>query len=401
MRKITHLKHAIQIILCSLPYIVSGENWEGALGSWERAHWEGEGEGVGDRVYERALREVGGAEGGGGLAKGYGEAALRDWIVAVEGAVGAGVRYRIEWKLDGVNVRIGYEGAGMVGAWTRSGRELGKRVAGVDGVPMALAGLAGRLEVKGELVVKKAALAGLRMADGRAPTQGRHWVVGQVNGEGGLAQARLEYWVHGWERDGALAGLETAAQVEAQLGGLGFRVVGGLATGLEGGEVWAAVEALKARRGEWAYATDGLVVKVEDLRQRAALGVNSTGVPRWAYAVKHPDPEVMTRLVGYEVRVGETGRVTCVGLLEPVEVDGATIARVVLHGAARAAGVEFGVGDWVIVRRRGGTVPQFVRHLPELRDEDSVVEPLAVRARLEAMGAEVEVSAGGVLRVRR
>ena len=132
----------------------------------------------------------------------------------------------------------------------------------------------------------------------------------------------------------------------------------------------AAVEAFIAvwqeRRHGLPYATDGVVVKLDDLRLQADAGFTQKA-PRWAIAYKYPPEEAPSRLLRLEAQVGRTGVVTPVALFEPVALAGTSVSRATLHNADRLAALDLHAGDTIVVRKAGEIIPEVVRVLPELR----------------------------------
>ena len=117
-------------------------------------------------------------------------------------------------------------------------------------------------------------------------------------------------------------------------------------------------------RHELRYQIDGIVVKVDDLAQRARLGFTSRA-PRWAIARKLPPEERTTRLLNIEVSVGRTGRVTPFAVLEPVVVAGSTVSMATLHNQDQVKAKDVRPGDLVIVRKAGDVIPEVVSAVPE------------------------------------
>ena len=136
----------------------------------------------------------------------------------------------------------------------------------------------------------------------------------------------------------------------------------------------AAVEAFFARwesgRRALTYATDGVVVKLDDLRLQADAGFTQKA-PRWAIALKYPAEEAPSRLLRLSCQVGRTGVVTPVAEFEPVALAGTTVSRATLHNADRLAELDLHTGDTVVVRKAGEIIPEVVRVLAELRPVDA------------------------------
>jgi DNA ligase (NAD+) len=132
----------------------------------------------------------------------------------------------------------------------------------------------------------------------------------------------------------------------------------------------AAVEAFFSRwdtgRRSLPYATDGVVVKLNDLRLQDTAGFTQKA-PRWAIALKYAAEEAPSRLLRLTCQVGRTGVVTPVAEFEPVPLAGTTVSRATLHNADRLAELDLHAGDTVVVRKAGEIIPEVVRVLSELR----------------------------------
>ena len=152
----------------------------------------------------------------------------------------------------------------------------------------------------------------------------------------------------------------------------------------------AAVEAFCAeweeRRRTLDYATDGVVVKLDDLRLQDEAGFTQKA-PRWAVALKYAAEEAPSRLLRLDAQVGRTGVVTPVAIFEPVPLAGTTVSRATLHNADRLAELDLHSGDTIVVRKAGEIIPEVVRVLPELRPADAL--PLQLPSRCPECGSEL------------
>ncbi len=132
----------------------------------------------------------------------------------------------------------------------------------------------------------------------------------------------------------------------------------------------AAVESFfnqwESGRRQLAYATDGVVVKLNDLRLQDAAGFTQKA-PRWAIALKYPAEEAPSKLLRLACQVGRTGVVTPVAEFEPVPLAGTSVSRATLHNADRLAELDLHAGDTIVVRKAGEIIPEVVRVLSELR----------------------------------
>jgi len=119
------------------------------------------------------------------------------------------------------------------------------------------------------------------------------------------------------------------------------------------------------------YATDGVVVKLDNLQLQEIAGFTDTH-PRWAVALKYPAEEAPSRLLRISCQVGRTGAVTPVAEFEPVHLAGTIVSRASLHNANRVAELDLHAGDTILVRKAGEIIPEVVGVLPELRKLDAI-----------------------------
>jgi DNA ligase (NAD+) len=119
------------------------------------------------------------------------------------------------------------------------------------------------------------------------------------------------------------------------------------------------------------YATDGVVVKLDNLQLQQIAGFTDTH-PRWAVALKYPAEEAPSRLLRIICQVGRTGAVTPVAEFEPVHLAGTIVSRASLHNANRFAELDLHSGDSIVVRKAGEIIPEVVGVLPELRKLDAI-----------------------------
>ncbi len=108
------------------------------------------------------------------------------------------------------------------------------------------------------------------------------------------------------------------------------------------------------------YATDGMVIKINDISFQNELGYTSRA-PKWATAFKFPPEEVWTKLVGIELGVGKTGAVTPVALLEPVQLAGTTVKRASLHNFDEIQRLSLNIGNEVLIKKAAEIIPKVIR----------------------------------------
>jgi DNA ligase (NAD+) len=124
-------------------------------------------------------------------------------------------------------------------------------------------------------------------------------------------------------------------------------------------EILDAIHKLDGIRHNFAYQTDGAVVKVDSFKQREQLGFTAKS-PRWAIAYKYAAERVETLLNDIIIQVGRTGILTPVAVLEPVLVSGSTVGRATLHNEDEIKRKDIRIGDTVVIEKAGEVIPAVV-----------------------------------------
>jgi DNA ligase (NAD+) len=149
----------------------------------------------------------------------------------------------------------------------------------------------------------------------------------------------------------------------------------------------------ESRRHELDFQIDGLVIKVDDLGQRARLGQRSKS-PRWVIAYKYEAEQAITKILGITVQVGKTGKLTPVAELEPVPLAGTVVKRSSLHNPDEIDRKGVRIGDSVMIQKAGEIIPQVVRVEVDARDGSEA--PYTFPDRCPSCGAPVERIPGEV-----
>ena len=295
------------------------------------------------------------------------------------------VAYVCEPKLDGLAVELVYVDGRLVEGATRGDGSVGEDVTSnlrtIRVVPLALrtpgAGpaLPSRVEVRGEVFLRRADFARL---NARREQEGEPLYVNPRNTAAGslrqldpgiTASRPLSFFAYelgGWGHEAGTAPFERHSQKLAWLEAVGFPVnpENRTVTGLEG--VRTRYADFLARRHALAYEVDGMVVKLDGEDARRRLGQVSKS-PRWAVAYKFAPEEARTKVESIEVNVGRTGALTPVAFLTPVQVGGVTVARATLHNPLELKRKDVRVGDQVFVRRAGDVIPEIVKVIDSVR----------------------------------
>lgn len=302
------------------------------------------------------------------LGKVSGTSGLESWVQKVDQAADGGLSLSCEHKIDGLSVTLDYAAGALVGAATRGDGRVGRDVLAVvsrlPSVPSRLRGeVPPELTVRGEVYMPHETFEALceakRSAGEDAPANPRNAAAGALMRKDADTAAGQGLGLFVYDMVPVAGWPDSAVECLRRLAVLGLPVspdatVVPDAAGVQ--EYFARV--LSCRPG-LGYDIDGIVVKADSMDVRNAMGVGSR-TPYWAVACKFPAQEKITRLLGIEVEVGRTGRLTPVAELEPVPVDGSTVSRATLHNADQVSVKDVRVGDSVVVRKAGDVIPEVV-----------------------------------------
>ncbi|WP_428117539.1 NAD-dependent DNA ligase LigA [Candidatus Poriferisodalis sp.] len=326
------------------------------------------------------------------------------------------LRFVCELKFDGLAISLRYANGRLVNAATRgngrTGEDVTANVRTIAAIPSQLEGDAPEvLEVRGEVYMRisefetlnraqatkrdefiasrptaKQVARGIAEAWERDPQSKVAAAHNQFPGyrnprntaAGSLRQKdpsvtatrNLSFW--SYDRGEMVGGpeLTNATELFAYFAALGLPVNPHITTFESIDKVVTHCREWQAARHSPDYEIDGVVIKLEDLTLRQALGETSR-VPRWAIAFKFPPEEQVTLLEDIEVSIGRTGRATPFARMKPVLVDGSEVRLATLHNEDQVAAKDVRPGDTVIVRKAGDVIPEVVGPAEKRRSDDS------------------------------
>jgi DNA ligase (NAD+) len=293
------------------------------------------------------------------------------WGTRIEKLVPNPLRFVAEPKLDGLAISLQYEhGRFTVGATRGDGRvgeDVTQNLRTVKVVPDRLKGkrIPERIEVRGEVFMPLGAFEELNQrqatAGERLFTNARNAAAGSLRQKDARVTASRDLTMFSYEVGEVVGGpkLRTHEETLQWLRELGFPVNPEIEAFDDLAAVFAFCERMEAQRHALGYDIDGVVAKVDDLGQRAEMGITSRA-PRWAIAYKFPPEEKTTILRDIMVSIGRTGRATPFAVLEPVFVGGANVGMATLHNQDDVARKDVRPKDTVIVRRAGDVIPEVV-----------------------------------------
>ncbi len=286
------------------------------------------------------------------------------------------IEYVTEPKLDGLAIELVYENGTFTLGSTRgdgtTGEVITNNLRTVKSIPLKLRNCdVPLLEVRGEIILTKPDFARINSEREKAGLElyanPRNTAAGSVRQlDPKVTAARpLIFFAYGV---GQMARIEIASEWELldYLTGIGFQVTPNARLVEDRGEVREEYDNLGEKRANLEFDIDGMVVKVNSIRQQEKLGALSRS-PRWAIAMKFPPQQEETIVEDIAVQVGRTGILTPVAHLKPVRVGGVEVKRASLHNYDEVVRKDIRIGDHVIVQRAGDVIPEVVKPLTDKR----------------------------------
>lgn len=305
----------------------------------------------------------------------FGESDIRDFDSRVKRAVGNDVEYAVELKIDGLTVVLNYEKGIFVRGATRGdgikGEDITLNLRTIKSIPLVLAEEVS-LEVRGEVFISKKAFEELnaKREEQEEPlfANPRNAAAGSLRQlDSRITAARpLDIFIFSLESiEGRL--FDTHKEALEYLNKLGFKTCPFISIHRTSGEITEKCSYWADKRGELPFEIDGLVIKVNSLKQREKLGY-TTKAPRWAAAYKFPPEMKKTKVKDIIVQVGRTGALTPTAELMPVKLAGSLISRATLHNEDYIKEKDIRIGDTVIIKKAGDVIPEIVEVVKEDRN---------------------------------
>ncbi|MFE0403348.1 NAD-dependent DNA ligase LigA [Streptomyces nigra] len=317
------------------------------------------------------------------------------WTASLARRVGHEVeRFSVEPKLDGLAIAARYVDGRLSRLITRgdgmAGEDISHAIGTIEGLPEELSEPV-TVEVRGEVLMTAAQFEHanqVRSAHGGQPfANPRGAAAGTLRAKERAYTVPTTFFGYG-----LLPLSDTESSLAVKLGDLAHSdlmvqaaayginttastdVPGVTADTVE--QVLARVQEIAAVRAELPFGIDGIVIKADLAADQQAAGSGSRA-PRWAIAYKLPAVEKITRLLEVEWNVGRTGIIAPRAVLEPVEIDGATITYATLHNPADITRRDLRLGDHVMVYRAGDVIPRVEAPVAHLRtgEEQPIVFP--------------------------
>ncbi len=318
-------------------------------------------------------------------------------LLALEGVEGQ--EMVAELKFDGVAISLIYRDGLLVRGSTRGdgrqGDDITANLKTIPTVPLRLNALGKsgesaetEIEVRGEVFMRKEDFERLnesrpdedRFANPRNATAGTL----KLQDSGEVAHRRMcfvAYYLKGIadETTPHIHRLELLSQ-------LGFFTGDHYRLCPELNDITRFIEEWSKKRWKLPYETDGVVLKLNDVRYWEKLGATSKS-PRWAIAYKYPAQQAVTELLGVVFQVGRLGTITPVAELRPVNLAGSTVSRSTLHNFDEIQRLGVKLYDRVVIEKSGEVIPKIIRVVEEQRS--LFTEPITVPVQCPSCGTSL------------
>ena len=331
------------------------------------------------------------------LANTYNQQDVREWYESVKRGLG-GDDFEVccEMKYDGLSISLTYVDGKLVRGVTRGdgvrGDDVTANVKTIRCIPLVLPGTGypHEFEIRGEILMPWKVFERLNAEREAAEeplfANPRNAASGTLKSQNSrlVASRQLDsylYYLLGEElpSDGHYENLQAAAS-------WGFKISQGMKKVKTLEDIYAYIDYWDSERKNLPVATDGIVLKVNSLRQQRQLGFTAKS-PRWAIAYKFKAERALTRLDRVTYQVGRTGAVTPVANMEPVQLAGTTVRRATLNNEDFIRSFDLHLGDYVYVEKGGEIIPKIVGVDISRRPADA--QPVTFITHCPECGAEL------------
>ena len=313
------------------------------------------------------------------LSNAYSAQDLRDFDKRVRDINNNGVEYVVEFKIDGLSVGLTYNDGLFDKGATRGngvvGEDITENLKTVKSIPLNI-NQDNEVVVRGEVYISKENFENINKSQEEQGLQlfanPRNLAAGTLRQLDSKLTAKrpLDIFVFNLEYIEGME-FESHSQSLEYLHKLGFKVSPNYKVCNSIDEVIEHIEYWTKNRDSLEFDIDGMVIKVNNLKQRENMGYTAKS-PRWAIAYKFPAEQKKTKLIDIIVEVGRTGTITPTAILEPVRLAGTTVSRATLHNEDYITEKDIRIGDTVLVQKAGDIIPQVVEVKKEERTGDEI-----------------------------
>lgn len=277
--------------------------------------------------------------------------------------------FSVEPKIDGLSVSLEYTDGVLTRGSTRgdgfTGEDVTANIRTIRSIPLKIEDAPEFLEVRGEVYIPRSSFFELveqqELMDEQPFKNPRNAAAGSLRQKDPKITAgrKLDMFIFNVQQCQGREFTTHSGSLDF-LKSLGFKTIPSYKVCHTYEEIKAEIERIGVERVNFSYDIDGVVIKVNDLAQRTAMGATAK-TPKWAVAYKYPPEEKETTLTDIEVNVGRTGAITPVAVFEPILLAGTSVSRAVLHNQDFIDEKDIRIGDRIVVRKAGEIIPEVLR----------------------------------------
>ena len=306
------------------------------------------------------------------------KATTEEELVAFDKRVGEDTEYTVEYKFDGLTICLTYENGKFSQATTRGngvvGEDVTAQVLTIKSFPLAI-NYKGTIEVQGEAVMRLSVLEEYNKTADEPLKNARNAAAGAIrNLDPKVTEKRkldIMFYNVNYTSEPFLTSQTECVEFLRQNG---FKVHPFLRVCKGINAVMSAIKEIETERKKLDILTDGAVVKVNSFARRKEMGFTDK-FPRWAIAYKFEAEEVTTILKDVKWQVGRTGKLTPLGIVEPVELCGATVRKATLNNYGDILRKNVKIGARILIRRSNEVIPEILGATEFSGDCKEVVKP--------------------------
>ncbi len=312
------------------------------------------------------------------LSNTYDKGELKDFDSRIRKVESSDFNYSCELKFDGTAICLSYENGALIRALTRGDGQIGddvtENIFTIKSIPTRISSKKS-FEIRGEIYMPYKAF---ELINKEREDKGEHLFANPRNAASGslklldskeVAKRGLECTLYQIISDDLEFNTHSESLLWAKNEGFPISEYAKVCPNIE--EALDYIYLWDTKRKDLEYATDGIVIKIDELALQKRLGLTAKS-PRWATAYKFKAEEALTKLLSIDYQVGRTGAITPVANLDAVQLAGTTVKRASLHNSEQIDALDIHINDYVYVEKGGEIIPKITRVELSKRSQDTI-----------------------------
>lgn len=293
------------------------------------------------------------------------------------------IKFSVEPKLDGLAINLFYKNGILQIASTRgdgtTGENVTENIKTIKSIPLKLAGNSypDEIEIRGEVFISKKGFNEINeLNNDKKFANPRNAAAGSLRQLDSRVTSKrpLDAFFYSIGYCSENLKIDTQSNLLTYLSSWGFKTCNLNKTAVGQKECEIIYNKILNKRDEIPYEIDGVVYKVDSLKDQKKLGTVSRA-PRWAIAHKFPAEEKITIIENVRFQVGRTGVLTPVASLKPIKVGGVIVSNATLHNMDEIRKKDIHIGDKVSIRRAGDVIPEIIKVIEKSKSRKKIKLP--------------------------